>query len=201
VERTGRLSKGQLASAENCMERDGFLFREKLESFTLPISERIEIGRGLANGLKKKLHMKAFFSNLEVVQVRNENKFGYLVDVRFVKGVCINCHFCGKDLDVPISKSCGIGPVCAKQYLNVRPTEDMAEKIMVLIDKYCQQVGTVENVWIPKDKIKARLGKHTPDEETVAIRQVNTLLGAELKVDDVMPRAQKDASNEGEESA
>jgi hypothetical protein len=193
---TGKIDRYQASSLSSSMERTGHLFRTPVETFTLPVGERIEIGRGLANALKKKLHMKAFFSNLEIVQVRNENKFGYRVDIRFVSGICQNCHFCGKDLDVPISKASGIGPVCAKQYLAVRPTELTAEKIIALIDKYCQTVGVVENVWIPKDKIKARLGIHTPDSETVSIRNLNSMLGADLKAEEVVPLAHKKATEE-----
>lgn len=179
--RTGLLSPHQMRSVDAAMERDGFLFTEKLEKFTVEIGEKIEINRGLANRLKKKLKMSVFFSNLEIVKIHNENRFGYLVDVRFVSGVCTNCHCCGKDLDVPISKSTGIGPVCAKKYLGVkRPDQETAERILALLDKFCLEVGILEKIWIPKEKILARLGQaHAPDSGIHDIRKLEDILGVQ----------------------
>lgn len=196
VERTGTLSKNQMRSVDLAMEKDGFLFNEKIEAFTLPIGERVEINRGLANRLKKKLKMSVFFSNLEIVNIVNENKFGYLVDVRFVSGVCTNCHCCGKDLDVPISKSTGIGPVCAKKYLGVkRPDQETAERILALLDKYCLEVGVIEKVWIPKDKINARLGQaHAPDSTIHKVRKIESLLAIQgITTEQVWEKAHEEA--------
>ena len=199
VQARGYLSRSQQKSTDLAMEKDGFLFKEKLETFTLPVGEKIEINRGLANKMKKKLKMMVFFSNLEVVQVLNENEHGYRANVRFVSGVCTNCHCCGKDLDTEVSRASGIGPTCAKKYFSIkRATMDMAQKILDLLDKYCLEVGVIENVWIPKDKIHARLGQaHAPDSDVVAVRAVGDMVGdAGITERQAWEKAHKAAVNE-----
>jgi len=202
-ERKGSLSERQLECVEQAMAKEGLKAAPDSptapvvpRTFTLPVGERIEIKRKTANFLKRKLKMNVFFSNLEIVKVIDENNYGYRVDVRFVSGVCTHCHCCGKDLDVDVSKASGIGPVCAKKYFGVkRPTVEMAQKILELLDRYCLQVGVIQDVWIRKENINARLGQaHSPDSNIVAERQIGDMVGAvEPTAAEIWQKAQKDA--------
>jgi len=150
-------------------------------TFSLPVGAKIEIKRWLANRMAEKLKLTIFFRNLEVMEVLDETVKAYKVSIRFVSTVANSCHCCGKDLDTEISRASGIGPVCAKKYFQIkRPSVETAGEILATLDKYCLEVGTIREVWIPKSQMVGVFGQaHAPDAPIRASREVAEMVGAQ----------------------
>lgn len=123
---------------------------------TIKAGQVLELKRGWANKLKNDHQMKYFFRNLEVTQVVKETLFAVLVNVVFSTKVITSCNYCGRDLDCPISKACGIGPVCLKHMGIQRPTLETANETLKVIEEVVKSIGEIGPIWIPKSQLRTR---------------------------------------------
>lgn len=152
----GGLTQRQL----DCINRDLARPDAPVPYFTEPptvkVGQVLELKRFWANKLKDDRQMKYFFRNLEVTKVVRETDKAILVHVLFSTKVITSCNYCGRSLDCPISKACGIGPICLKHMGIPRPNLETAHETLKVIEEVVKSIGEIGPIWIPKSQVKTR---------------------------------------------
>lgn len=155
-ESRGQLSPRQVECVEQAMIKASQ--RETVglnKTFSVAVGQTIEVKAWIARRLQADLGMEYFFRNLEIVEVLTETAKAYQLKVKFVSKIVTSCHVCGRDLDTDVSKSCGIGPVCADRLGLPRPTLETAHLTLQALDALCGNIGVVGPIWLPKSQVRA----------------------------------------------
>ena len=126
--------------------------------------DQIEIDKWIAGKLQEALDMDVFFRNLHLTEVVNETRKAVYAKVEFLSNVAQSCHLCGRGLDDPISKACGIGPVCIKKLGIKRLNKKTSQQVLKEIEEICKDIGEIGPVWIAKSRIKQKLNTVKADE-------------------------------------
>lgn len=94
------------------------------------------------------------YRNIRIVEVVRETAKAVQVKIEFFGGIARSCHVCGSALDTEISRSCGIGPVCARKMGLPRPNANNASIILAQIEEMAGEIGEIGPVWVPKSCIE-----------------------------------------------
>jgi len=120
--------------------------------YSVKIGEKLIVGKGTATRISQSLGVDFVHRGFEVKAIHAETERAILVDVRFSATRTVNCCVCGIQLKTQISRSIGIGPVCAEKH--GIPYEINS---LNLLQAKLDAVETVAHkVWIPKSQIKEK---------------------------------------------
>ena len=120
--------------------------------FSIKVGEKLLLGKSAATRISQSLGVDYVHRGFEVVKVHAETERAYLLDVRFAATRTVNCCVCGIHLKTEISRSIGIGPVCAEKH--GIPYE--LNSLNLLQSKLDAVQSVAHKVWIPKWNIKER---------------------------------------------
>ena len=144
------LYKGFLSERQvECLQK---VINPEPRVFSIKEGTKILVGKGAATRISQSLGVDYVHRGFEVVKVHAETERAYLVDVRFAATRTVTCCVCGIHLKNEVSRSIGIGPVCAEKH--GIPYELNALNLLQAKLDSVDQVAF--KVWIGKWTIKER---------------------------------------------
>lgn len=147
----GYLSERQVEALKKCMAP---------RKFSFSIGERFVLSKGAATRISQALGVDFVHRGFEVMGIHAETERAVLVDLKFSATRTINCCSCGIILKNDVSRSIGIGPVCAEKH--GIPYELNA---LNLLQSKLESVDRIAHkVWVPKMSIKEVEGKQPSTE-------------------------------------
>lgn len=120
------------------------------KTYCVNVGERVLLSRAVAERISQSLEVDFTHRGFEILAVHHETERAVLVDVRFSATRTVACCVCGITLSNEISRSIGIGPVCAEKH--GIPYERNAFNLLQAKLEAVPQVA--QKVWIPKYSIK-----------------------------------------------
>jgi len=145
----GFLSDRQIECLVKAIEEQG-----KPREFSVKVGEKLLLGKGSAERISRSLGVDFVHRGFEVLGVHAETERAVLLDVRFTATRTVTCCVCGIHLKNEVSRSIGIGPVCAEKH--GIPYEVNA--LNLLQAKLDAVQAVAHKVWVPKYSIKEREG-------------------------------------------
>lgn len=129
-----------------------FLSNSNIDRLTSKPEDVIVGTKHLSSYFSGEFKSKYFFRTMKIVEVLNESPLALELKVRIHTEISGQCHICGKSLTDSFSQVTGIGPVCAKKYLNVKngSVEETIRKIKEIAESY----GVIGPVVVPKSQIR-----------------------------------------------
>lgn len=119
----------------------------------------VEVRKWFARKIKEEYNMGFIFFNWKITKVYRATEKAIEADFEMFGGVGISCGRCGRALDNPISKACGIGPICASKMGMPRPTLENSKEILKLLEEKAKEMVKIEKKWIPKSQFKVVKGE------------------------------------------
>lgn len=122
--------------------------------------KRAELNKYAARSVQSKVNetldepIEYLYRNIRITEVIKETAKAVMINFEFFGGIARSCHVCGAALDTEVSRSCGIGPVCARRMGLPRPTKDNATIVLAQIEERVGQIGEIGPVWVPKSCIE-----------------------------------------------
>jgi hypothetical protein len=120
--------------------------------FTISIGVRLLLGKGASTRISNSLGVDFVHRGFEVVGIHAETERAYLLDLKFAATRTVTCCVCGIQLKNEVSRSIGIGPVCAEKH--GIPYELNALNLLQAKLDAVDQVA--HKVWVAKWAIKER---------------------------------------------
>jgi hypothetical protein len=156
-------SSSFLLSLQNQYRYKGYLSERQLEclaksvteasqprTYSVPVGAKLVLGRTVSERISESLGVDFTHRGFEVVGVHAETAKAILADVKFTATRTVHCCVCGLHLKTEISRSIGIGPVCAEKHGIPYQLDSMG-----LLQQKLDAVDQVAHkVWIPKSAIK-----------------------------------------------
>lgn len=143
--RYGNLSVRQVECLQKMMEP---------KVFSVKVGQKLVLGKGASTRISQSLGVDFIHRGFEVVGVHAETERALLLDVRFTATRTVNCCVCGIHLKNEVSRSIGIGPVCAEKH--GIPYEVNA--LNLLQAKLDAVQAVAHKVWVAKWAIKETEG-------------------------------------------
>lgn len=158
-------NSGFINSLKNQYLYNGYLSSRQLECltkiinpeprvFTISMGVRLLLSKGAATRISNSLGVDFVHRGFEVVKVHAETERAYLLDVKFAATRTVTCCVCGIHLKNEVSRSIGIGPVCAEKH-GIPYELNALNLLQAKLDAVDQ---TAFKVWVPKHSIKEREG-------------------------------------------
>lgn len=120
--------------------------------FSVKVGEKLLLGKSASERISRSLGVDFVHRGFEVLAVHAETEKAVLLDVRFSATRTVNCCVCGIHLKNEVSRSIGIGPVCAEKH--GIPYE--LNSLNLLQSKLDAVNATAHKVWVPKWNIKEK---------------------------------------------
>ena len=144
------LYKGYLSERQiECLDK---LMKPRV--YSLAVGQKIVLGKSVSTRISESLGVDFVHRGFEVLGIHAETQKAILVDVRFTATRTVNCCVCGIHLKSEVSRSIGIGPVCAEKH--GIPYE--INSLNLLQAKLDAVEAVAEKVWIPHWSIKETEG-------------------------------------------
>jgi hypothetical protein len=154
-------SSSFVQSLRDQYHRNGYLSLKQVEClkkmmepkvFTISIGVRLLLGKGASTRISNSLGVDFVHRGFEVVGIHAETERAYLLDLKFAATRTVTCCVCGIQLKNEVSRSIGIGPVCAEKH--GIPYELNALNLLQAKLDAVDQVA--HKVWVAKWAIKER---------------------------------------------
>jgi hypothetical protein len=154
-------SSSFVQSLRDQYHRNGYLSLKQVEclkkmmepkSFSISIGVRLLLGKGASTRISNSLGVDFVHRGFEVVGIHAETERAYLLDLKFAATRTVTCCVCGIQLKNEVSRSIGIGPVCAEKH--GIPYELNALNLLQAKLDAVDQVA--HKVWVAKWAIKER---------------------------------------------
>jgi hypothetical protein len=139
----GYLSEKQVECLKKMMEP---------RSFSISIGVRLLLSKGASTRISNSLGVDFIHRGFQVMAVHAETERAYLLDVKFAATRTVTCCVCGIQLKNEVSRSIGIGPVCAEKH-GIPYELNALNLLQAKLDAVDQ---TAFKVWVPKHSIKER---------------------------------------------
>ncbi len=137
----GYLSEKQVECLKKMMEP---------KVYSVKVGEKIVLSKSVSTRISESLGVDFIHRGFEVLGVHAETERAVLVDLKFTATRTVNCCVCGIGLKNEVSRSIGIGPVCAERH--GIPYELNALGLLQAKLDAVQQVA--HKTWVPKWSIK-----------------------------------------------
>ena len=150
-----------IQSLRDQYHRNGYLSLKQVEclkkmmepkSFSISIGVRLLLSKGASTRISNSLGVDFIHRGFQVMAVHAETERAYLLDVKFAATRTVACCVCGIQLKNEVSRSIGIGPVCAEKH--GIPYEVNA--LNLLQAKLDAVEWVAHKVWVPKHSIKEK---------------------------------------------
>lgn len=120
--------------------------------YSVKVGEKLLLGKSASERISRSLGVDFVHRGFEVLAVHAETEKAVLLDVRFTATRTVTCCVCGIQLKNDVSRSIGIGPVCAERH--GIPYEMNA--LNLLQAKLDAVQAVAHKVWVPKWNIKEK---------------------------------------------
>lgn len=137
--------------------------RSAPREFSLKVGEKLLLGKSVSTRISQSIGVDFVHRGFEVLNVHAETQKAYLVDVKFTATRTVTCCVCGIHLKNEVSRSIGIGPVCAEKH--GIPYEVNALNLLQAKLDAVEQVA--HKVWVPKYAIKEKEEINQQQKEAV----------------------------------
>ena len=137
----GYLSEKQVECLRKAMEP---------KVYSVKVGEKLVLSKSVSTRISESLGVDFVHRGFEVLGVHAETERAVLVDLKFTATRTVNCCVCGIALKNEVSRSIGIGPVCAERH--GIPYELNALGLLQAKLDAVQQVA--QKTWVPKWGIK-----------------------------------------------
>lgn len=148
------LYKGYLSEKQIVCLRKFMTPTQQVREYSLKVGDKVVLSKSTAMRVSEHIGGDFTHRGFEVLGVHAETERAILLDLKFTATKTVSCCVCGIKLSTDISRSIGIGPVCAEKH-GIPYQLDSLGLLQAKLDTW---QGTAKKVWVPKWSIKETEG-------------------------------------------
>ena len=147
------LYKGYLSEKQIACLRKFMTPTQQVREYSLKVGDKVVLSKSTAMRVSEHIGGDFTHRGFEVLGVHAETERAILLDLKFTATKTVSCCVCGIKLSTDISRSIGIGPVCAEKH-GIPYKLDSLGLLQAKLDTY----EGAKKVWVPKWAIKETEG-------------------------------------------